>query len=62
MQDADRLEALGAHGMASCFAYNAVKNKNGSLYTAIAHFPEKLEKLEGMMKTETGGTGYEKGV
>ena len=52
VQDADLLDALGAFGIARCFAYNAIKKIN--LGTAVAHFTEKLEKLEGMMKTQAG--------
>jgi len=53
VQDADRLDAIGAIGIARCFTYNGAKGAAG-LDTAIAHFEDKLLRLESMMKTQSG--------
>ncbi|KAL8375627.1 hypothetical protein RB595_006956 [Gaeumannomyces hyphopodioides] len=52
VQDADRLDAIGAVGVGRCFAFTGARG--GTLDDAIEHFVEKLELLEGMMKTEAG--------
>ena len=48
IQDADRLDAIGAIGIARCFEYHG---KYGG--EPIAHFQEKLLKLKDLMHTET---------
>lgn len=60
VQDADRLDAIGAIGIARCFAYGGSKNR--ILYSpdekekensSIQYFYDKLFKLKDMMNTES---------
>ncbi|KAJ4340361.1 hypothetical protein N0V87_002653 [Didymella glomerata] len=54
VQDADRLDAIGAVGIGRCFSFGAAKFPDQAMGRAIDHFEEKLVKLEGMMKTQIG--------
>lgn len=58
VQDADRLDAIGAIGLARTFAYGG--HKNHEIYnpekpenTSIQHFYDKLLKLKDLMNTPT---------
>jgi uncharacterized protein len=59
VQDADRLDAIGAIGIARAFNYggfinNAVFDPSGNSPSTIGHFYDKLLKLKGLINTETG--------
>lgn len=49
MQDADRLDAIGAVGIARTFAYGGAHGR--SLKESISHFHEKLLLLKDLMNT-----------
>ena len=50
VQDADRIDAIGAVGIARTFAYGGSKNR--SLENSISHFDEKLLLLYDLLNTE----------
>lgn len=60
VQDADRLDAMGAIGIARTFAYGGSKGRRlhdpagEDKTTSIQHFYDKLLRLESLMNTETG--------
>ncbi len=53
VQDADRLDAIGAVGIGRTFTFGGAKGAR-EMGETIRHFEDKLEKLENMMKTEPG--------
>jgi len=63
LQDADKLDAMGAIGIARAFNYGGFRNNpiyvpgeilNNSGKSTIGHFYDKLLNLKGMMNTSTG--------
>ncbi|PTB67682.1 hypothetical protein BBK36DRAFT_1168061 [Trichoderma citrinoviride] len=52
VQDADRLDAIGAVGIGRAFTFGGAKGR--ALDDSIGHFDQKLLKLEGFMKTDVG--------
>lgn len=58
VQDADRLDALGAIGIARAFAYGGVHGREmyreGSKNDTVSHFYDKLLRLKDLMNTRQG--------
>ena len=59
VQDADRLDAIGAIGVARAFNYggfvnNPIFDPLGKEHSTIGHFYDKLLKLKELMNTDTG--------
>ena len=50
VQDADRLDAIGAIGVARAFGFGGKKNR--STEQTLHHFDEKLLRLKGLMNTD----------
>ena len=58
VQDADRLDAMGAVGIARTFAFGGEHGR--AMQESVQHFYDKLLRLKGLMNTETGKQMAEK--